>query len=67
MGTSVKVKQKYQVTIPEDIRQKVHLKVGERVEVVARGKEIEHPIRPRFDSKISMTPYPETLRAVYRG
>jgi len=40
----VKVREKYQVTIPEDIRHKVRLKVGERVEVVARGNEIV--IRP---------------------
>ena len=44
MGTTVKVREKYQVTIPEDVRGKIHLKVGERVEVVARGGEIV--IRP---------------------
>lgn len=44
MGTTVKVREKYQVTIPEDIREKIPLKVGERVEVVARGHEIV--IRP---------------------
>ena len=44
MGTTVKVREKYQVTIPEDVRDKIHLKVGERVEVVARGGEIV--IRP---------------------
>jgi len=40
MGTTVKVREKYQVTIPEDVRGKIPLKVGERVEVVARGGEI---------------------------
>jgi antitoxin MazE len=44
MRTTVKVREKYQVTIPEDVRGKIPLKVGERVEVVARGGEIV--IRP---------------------
>ena len=44
MGTTVKVREKYQVTIPEDVRNKIPLKVGERVEVVARRNEIV--IRP---------------------
>jgi AbrB family looped-hinge helix DNA binding protein len=44
MGTTVKVRDKYQVTIPEEVRGKIPLKVGERVEVIARGKEIV--IRP---------------------
>ena len=44
MGTTVKVREKYQVTIPEDIRRKIPLKVGERVEVTTRGNEIV--IRP---------------------
>ncbi len=44
MTTTVKVREKYQVTIPEDVRDKIPLKVGERVEVVARGSEIV--IRP---------------------
>jgi len=44
MGTTVKVREKYQVTIPQDVRDQIPLKVGERVEVVARGKEIV--IRP---------------------
>lgn len=44
MGTTVKIREKYQVTIPEDVRDKIPLKVGERVEVVARGNEIV--IRP---------------------
>lgn len=44
MGTTVKVREKYQITIPEDIREKVALKVGERVEVTTRGHEIV--IRP---------------------
>jgi antitoxin MazE len=44
MGTTVKVREKYQVTIPEEVRGKIPLKVGERVEVIARGTEIV--IRP---------------------
>ena len=40
MKTTVKVREKYQVTIPEDVRSKIPLKVGERVQVVARGGEI---------------------------
>jgi len=40
MGTTVKVRQKYQITIPEDVRKKIPLDIGERVEVIARGKEI---------------------------
>ncbi len=44
MGTTVKVREKYQVTIPEEVRGKIPLKVGERVEVTARGAEIV--IRP---------------------
>ncbi len=44
MGTTVKVREKYQVTIPEDVRSKIPLRVGERVEVNARKGEIV--IRP---------------------
>lgn len=44
MGATVKVREKYQVTIPEEVRGKIPLKVGERVEVTARGTEIV--IRP---------------------
>ena len=44
MGTTVKVREKYQVTIPEEVRGKIPLKVGERVEHTARGSEIV--IRP---------------------
>jgi AbrB family looped-hinge helix DNA binding protein len=44
MGTTVKVREKYQVTIPEEVRGKIPLKVGERVEVIARESEIV--IRP---------------------
>ncbi len=40
MGTTVKVREKYQVTIPQEVRGKIPLKVGERVEVTARGTEI---------------------------
>jgi len=44
MGATVKVRDKYQVTIPEEVRGRVPLKVGERVEVTARDNEIV--IRP---------------------
>ena len=44
MGTTVKVREKYQVTIPEDVREKIPLRVGERVEVDVREGEIV--IRP---------------------
>jgi antitoxin MazE len=47
MGTTVKVREKYQVTIPEEVRGKIPLKVGERVEVTARGTEIV--IRPMVE------------------
>lgn len=40
MGTTVKIREKYQVTIPEDVREKIPLKVGERVQVIVRGGEI---------------------------
>lgn len=40
MKTTVKVREKFQVTIPEDVRSKISLKVGERVEVFVRGDEI---------------------------
>jgi AbrB family looped-hinge helix DNA binding protein len=45
MGTTVKVREKYQVTIPEDVRVQVPLQVGERVEVIAQeGKIVIRPI-----------------------
>lgn len=44
MGTTVKVREKYQVTIPEEVREKIPLKVGERVSVYTKGGEIV--IRP---------------------
>ncbi|MFQ5779981.1 MAG: AbrB/MazE/SpoVT family DNA-binding domain-containing protein [Nitrospiria bacterium] len=44
MGTTVKVREKYQVTIPEDVRAEIPLNIGERVEVVAEGGKIV--IRP---------------------
>ena len=33
MGTTVKVREKYQITIPEKVREKISLDIGERVEV----------------------------------
>lgn len=44
MPASVKVREKFQVTIPETVRKKVPLEVGDRVEVIAKGNEIV--IRP---------------------
>lgn len=44
MGATVKVREKYQITIPEDVRAKIPLQVGERVEVIAEGGRIV--IRP---------------------
>jgi AbrB family looped-hinge helix DNA binding protein len=44
MSATVKVREKYQITIPEDVRAKIPLQVGERVEVVAQGGSIV--IRP---------------------
>ena len=44
MGATVKVREKFQITIPQTVRGTVPLKVGERVEVSARGREIV--IRP---------------------
>lgn len=38
--TVVKVRTKYQVTIPEKVRRQVGLKVGDYVEVEAQGSEI---------------------------
>jgi AbrB family looped-hinge helix DNA binding protein len=40
MGAIVKVREKFQITIPEEVRQGVPLNVGERVEVIARKGEI---------------------------
>ena len=36
MAATVKVREKFQVTIPENVRSQVPLQVGERVEVEAR-------------------------------
>jgi antitoxin MazE len=44
MGATVKIREKFQVTIPEEVRAQVPLQVGERVEVEAREGEIV--IRP---------------------
>ncbi len=45
MGATVKVREKYQITIPEDVRAKIPLQVGERVEVIAEaGKIVIRPI-----------------------
>lgn len=40
MGATVKIREKFQVTIPENVREQVPLQVGERVEVEAREGEI---------------------------
>jgi AbrB family looped-hinge helix DNA binding protein len=44
MKTTVKVREKFQVTIPDGVRAHIPLKVGEKVEVIARRGEIV--IRP---------------------
>jgi len=44
VGATVKVRDKFQITIPQTVRGTVPLKVGERVEVLVRGREIV--IRP---------------------
>ena len=44
MSATVKVREKYQITIPEDVRAKIPLQVGERVEVIAEAGNIV--IRP---------------------
>lgn len=40
MSNTVKVRTKYQVTIPEDVRKHIPLEIGSRVMVIARGDEI---------------------------
>ena len=40
MGTTVKVREKYQITIPEEVREKIPLEVGERVEVDVKDSQI---------------------------
>ena len=47
MAATVKVREKFQVTIPENVRSQVPLQVGERVEVEARQGEII--IRPMVE------------------
>ena len=47
MEATVKIREKYQVTIPETVRNKIPLTVGERVEVSARGGQII--IRPLIE------------------
>jgi AbrB family looped-hinge helix DNA binding protein len=47
MGTTVKIREKYQITIPEDVREKVTIEVGERVEVDVRDGLIV--IRPMME------------------
>lgn len=45
MGSTVKVREKYQVTIPENVREKIPLEIGERVEVdVKNGLIIIRPM-----------------------
>ena len=44
MGDTVKVRMKYQVTIPENVRKLIPLNIGDRVEVTAKNNEIV--IRP---------------------
>lgn len=44
MADTVKVRTKYQVTIPESVRKKIPIEIGSRVVVLARENEIV--IRP---------------------
>lgn len=45
MGATVKVREKYQITIPEEVREKISIKVGERVEVdVKEGLIVIRPV-----------------------
>ncbi|MBI5188418.1 MAG: AbrB/MazE/SpoVT family DNA-binding domain-containing protein [Nitrospirae bacterium] len=45
MATTVKVREKYQITIPEEVRKKVSLEIGERVEVdVREGLIVIRPV-----------------------
>ena len=43
MGATVKVREKYQITIPEDVRAKIPLQVGERVESDSGGRRYRDP------------------------
>ena len=45
MGSTVKVRSKHSVTIPEDVRRQVRVKIGDRVEVTAEdGRIIIRPV-----------------------
>lgn len=45
MATTVKVRSKHSVTIPEEVRRQVDLKIGDRVEVTADdGRIIIRPV-----------------------
>jgi AbrB family looped-hinge helix DNA binding protein len=44
---NVKVSSKYQVVIPEEVRQAAHIKAGQEVEVMALGDQVVIvPVRP---------------------
>lgn len=47
MGTTVKIREKYQITIPEKVREKISLDIGERVEVDVKDGLIT--IRPLME------------------
>lgn len=47
MGATVKVRSKHSVTIPQDVRKQVDLKIGDRVEVTAEDGRIV--IRPMIE------------------
>jgi AbrB family looped-hinge helix DNA binding protein len=47
VGTTVKVRSKHSVTIPEAVRREVDLKIGDRVEVTAEDGRIV--IRPMME------------------
>lgn len=45
MATTVKVRSKHSVTIPEEVRRQVGLKIGDRVEVTAEtGRIVIRPV-----------------------
>ncbi len=55
MGSTVKVRSKHSVTIPEDVRRQGHVKIGDRVEVTAENGRII--IRPMIEIPREQTWY----------
>lgn len=49
---TVKVSKKYQVVIPEDLRQKAHIKAGDRMIVIAKHGILQYiPLRAIKETK----------------